>query len=212
MDDTPDEEMVEDQTHVFEPPVPPGLKQLSPTLENVVRLFEIDPFLVQAVAESSMDVKQLLAGDYHQLIEHLPREECDDFLTRLAEGDAVVAMSLRKRLAMFSPEDKTPQSSVRRSLLDLARRAQQLKAADAIRKAEVMRKKHLAEMKSLSKREIPVWQEVDQLLESRRKIASVYDEATVLLEKLKQLSDFQDTRDIFYIRLEALAKKYSIDA
>jgi cell shape-determining protein MreC len=50
---------------------------------------------------------------------------------------------------------------------------------------------------------------VDTLLANGRKIASVYDEATGLLEKLKQLSEFQDTRDVFHARLQQLAQKYS---
>jgi hypothetical protein len=36
-----------------EPAVPPGLKKLSPSLQNFVQVFEIDPFLVQAAAEAS---------------------------------------------------------------------------------------------------------------------------------------------------------------
>jgi len=50
---------------------------------------------------------------------------------------------------------------------------------------------------------------VEELLDNGRKIATVYDEATGLLEKLKQLSEFQDTRDIFQHRIRYLAGKYS---
>jgi hypothetical protein len=205
--DAETDEMVEDQMNVFEPPVPPGLNQLSPALENVVQILEIDPFLVQAAAEASEKIQPV---DYSQLVGRLSRAECDDFLSRLAGGESTVAVSLRKRLSTFLTEDETVvQSGVRRSLLGLIRQADRFKEADNIRRAEVMRKNHVAEMKSLARREIQVWQEVDQLLEKGRKIASVYDEATALLEKLKQLADFQDARDIFFIRLEALAKKYS---
>ena len=46
-----------------EPPVPPGLKKLSPPLQNFVQVFEIDPFLVLAAEEASPDPKKPLAVD-----------------------------------------------------------------------------------------------------------------------------------------------------
>ena len=64
-------------------------------------------------------------------------------------------------------------------------------------------------MKALAAREEQTWRKVEDLLDNGRKIASVYDEATGLLEKLQQLSEFQDTRDIFQQRLRRLAEKYS---
>jgi hypothetical protein len=50
---------------------------------------------------------------------------------------------------------------------------------------------------------------VETLLDTGRKIASVYDEATALLEKLKQLAEFQDTLDTFRVCLHQLAQKYA---
>ena len=60
-------------------PVPPGLKKLSPSLQNFVQMFEIDPYLVQAASEASPDLKRALSVDYRELIGRLPRTECDDF-------------------------------------------------------------------------------------------------------------------------------------
>jgi uncharacterized caspase-like protein len=57
-------------------------------------------------------------------------------------------------------------------------------------RAEAARKKHIAEMKALAAREAQVWQQVERILDTGRKIASVYDEATALLEKLYQLAEF----------------------
>ncbi len=69
--------------------------------------------------------------------------------------------------------------------------------------------KSIAEMKALAKREPQTWQEVDRLLENGGKTAAIYDEVTALLEKLKQLSEFQDTRDIFHARIHPLVEKYA---
>jgi len=64
--------------------------------------------------------------------------------------------------------------------------------------------KHNAEMKALAVREDKVWPQVDNLLETGRKIASVYDEVTTMLEKLNQLSEFQNTQDSFRAHLHQL--------
>jgi len=192
-----------------EPPVPPGLKQLSPALQSFVHVFEIDPFLVQAAAEASPDPKKALAMDYGDLVGHLPRVECDNFLTRLAEGDPGVGLALRKRLAAFLPQPERQQAMRPRTIKYLLQRAEQLEIAEKKRQAEAARQKHIVEMKALAGQEKQTWKKVEDLLDNGRKIASVYDEATALLDKLRQLSEFQDTRDIFQLRLRRLAENYS---
>ena len=198
----------ESQAGDLEPPVPPGLKKLSPALQNFIQVFEIDPFLVQAAAEASPDPKKALAVDYGDLVARLSRPECDDFLVRLAQGDPGVGLSLRKRLGGFLPQER-PQATKPRRFGQLLQGAEQLAKAEQKRQAEEARQKHIAEMKALAARETQTWQKVEDLLDTGRKIASVYDEATALLEKLMQLSEFQDTRDLFRKRLRNLAEKYA---
>ena len=193
----------------IEPPVPPGLQKLTPALQNFIRAFDIDPFLVQAAAEDSPDLQPIPTVDYRELVSRLTRAECDDFLARLAEGDATVGMALRKRLGDFLPQSLIVRNAGKRSLAELVQRSHQLKEADQRRKTEEARLQHIAEMKALAKREPQVWQEVDRLLESGQKSAAVYDQATAQLEKLKQLAEFQDTRDLFFTHLQQLAQKYS---
>jgi hypothetical protein len=197
------------RTHDLEPPIPPGLKKLSLALQNIVRVFDIDPFLVQAAAEASPDMRNPLNIDYRELIARLPRPECDDFLNRLAEGDAAVGMALRKRLGEFLPQDQKVLAAGKRTLGELLQRSRQLKEADNNRQAKEARMKHIAEMKALAKRETEVWQEVDRLLENSKKIASIYNEATIILEPLQDLSEFQDTGDIFCSRVHELAEKFA---
>jgi hypothetical protein len=191
-----------------EPPVPPGLKKLSPSLQSFVQVFEIDRFLVQAAAKASPDLKKTLMVDYQGLIGRLPREECDNFLARLAEGDPGVGLALRKRLGAFQPQEPL-QPAGRRTIQHLLEHAKQLEKAEKKRQTEAARQKHISEMKVLAGREAQVWQQVETTLDAGRKIASVYDEATGLLEKLNQLADFQDTQDSFQARLHRLAQKYA---
>ena len=215
MEDSPgyyDEDLDEEDetgrsTGELEPPVPPGLKNLSPALQNFVQIFEIDPFLIEAAAEASPDPKAAPEVDYRELVARLPRPECDEFLARLAQGDPGVRLELRKRLGMFLPQER-PAAANPRSFQELLERAEQLEKAEQKRQAETARKKHIAEMKALAAREAQTWQQVEDLLDNGRKIASVYDEATGLLKKLQQLSEFQDTRNIFLTRLRRMAEKY----
>ena len=203
------EEDEDSRTHDLEPPIPPGLKKLTPALHNIVRVFDIDPFLVQAAAEASPEMRNPLNIDYREWIARLSRSECNDFLTRLAESDPGVGLALRKRIGEFLPKDQPFQAAGKRTLEELLERARQLKGAENKRHAEEARMKHIAEMKALAKRENQVWLEVDRLLENGQKIASVYDQVTTLLKSLHDLSKFQDTRDIFQVRINKLAEKYS---
>ena len=191
-----------------EPPVPPGLRKLSPSLQNFVQVFEIDPFLMQAAAEASPDLKQDFFVDYRELIGRLSRAECDDILVRLAEGEPGAGLALRKRLGGCLHQER-PQPPGGRTIQQLLRRAEQLEKAEKERRAQVARQKHIAEMKALATREAQVWQQVDTLLSTGRRIASVYDEATALLEKLNQLAEFRDTRDSFQGQLHQLAQEYA---
>jgi len=197
-----------DEADDREPPVPPGLKKLSPPLRNFVQVFEIDPFLVQAAAEASPDPKRMPALDYREMVGRLSPDERADFLVRLAEGDPGARLALRKRLSAFLPPER-PAAAKPRTLQQLLRRARQLEQAEQKRRAEEARQKHVAEMKALATREAQTWKQVDDLLAKGRKTASVYDEATRMLDKLRQLSEFEGRPADFKARLRPLAAKYA---
>jgi hypothetical protein len=118
-------------------------------------------------------------------------------------------LALRKRLWAFLPEQQRTQAKNARTLEQLQGRAEELERTEHARQVEAARKKHLTEMTALAKREDQAWQEVNHLLEHGRKIASVYDDATARLEKLKQLSEFQHAERTFQGRVQALAEKYA---
>jgi len=169
-DDEYDENDPDSPAYDREPPIPPGLKKLSPALQSFVHVFEIDPFLVQAAAEASPDPKKALAVDYASLVGRLSRAECDDFLTRLAEGDAGVALTLRKRLAAFVPQPERPQAVQPRTIQQLLQRAERLNKAEQKRQAEAARQKHIAEMKALAAHEEQTWRKSERLQPARHEI------------------------------------------
>jgi hypothetical protein len=197
----------DDLAYDREPPVPPGLKKLSPPLQNFVNAFALDTFLVRAAAEASPDPRGDPAVNYRELLGQLAPAERDEFLIRLAEGEAGVGLALRKRLSILAPRAALP-TATPRTLQQLSQRARQLEIAEHARQAEAARRKHVAEMKALAAREPQTWEHVNDLLANGRKIASVYDEATQTLEKLQQLAEFQNRRDDFRAKVRQLAERY----
>ena len=207
-DEEPEDDDSKIAKYIREPPVPAGLKKLTPSLKNFVRVFGINPFLVQAAAEKSPDIHKPQTLDYRDLIGRLTQVERDDFLLRLAEGEPNVGIALRKHLSLFMPSEN-PQRSKPRTIKQLIKRAKQLEGAAKSRQLEFDRKRHINEMRELAKREEQAWQQVETLLDNGRRIASVYDWATSMLEQLKQLSEFQNTQAVFQGRLNQLAEKYA---
>jgi len=110
-------------------------------------------------------------------------------------------------LGEFLPKE-TAQAAEPRSIQQLLDRAEQLEKAETQRLADEARARQIAEMKALAQREPQTWNQLYDLLETGGKTASVYDQATATLEKLKQLSEFQNTPDQFSARIQDLARKY----
>ena len=94
-----------------------------------------------------------------------------------------------------------------RTFGELLKTAGRLRKAEAKRQAEEKRRKHIAEMQELAKREDQTWQNVENLIQSGY-TASNYDDATALLDKLQQLAEFQGTQTNFDNRLQRLVEKY----
>ena len=136
----------------LEPPVPAGLKHLSPALKRLQDLFDIAPCLVEAAAEISPELAETPETDFRPLVAQLSREECDGFLCRLAQGDTTAGMKLKKRLLSLMPRQPgAPQ--VRRSIGELLKRADAIETARQRRQKAEARRKHEAEMEALAGRE-----------------------------------------------------------
>jgi hypothetical protein len=189
-----------------EPPLPAGLKQLTPPLKTFADFFEIDPFLISAASERSPDLTPKQPADFTPLISCLTRQECDEFLLKILNGEPGAVMALRKRLLSF--EKSLPEAGINpRTFGELLKAAGKLRQAESRRQAEARRKRHIAEMQELAKRETQVWQEVENLLQSGY-TARNYDDATALLSKLQQLSEFQRTQTNFETRVRELGERY----
>ncbi len=189
-----------------EPPLPAGLKQLTPPLEAFADFFEIDPFLISAASERSPDLTPLQEADFSPLISHLTRQESDEFLLKIVNAEPGAVAALRKKLLSF--EKPTPKGSANpRAFGELLETAETLHQAESRRQAEEKRKKHIAEMQELAKHGAQTWQEVENLLQGGY-TARTYDDATALLSKLQQLSEFQGTQANFTTRVRELGERY----
>ncbi len=134
------------------------------------------------------------------------KSACDEFLLKIVSAEPGAVTALRKKLLSFDkpvPKVKTHP----RTFGELLKTAKKLRRAEARRQAEEKRKKHIAEMQALAKREAQAWQEVENLLQNGY-TARNHDDATALLSKLQQLSEFQGTQVNFMFREWDLSERY----
>jgi hypothetical protein len=189
-----------------EPPLPVGLKQLSPSLRALIDFFEIDPFLVSAAAKRSPSLSPSNQPDFAPWIARLTRQECDEFLLKIVNAEPGAVATLRKKLLSFE-QSKPDVRTEPRTFGELLDAGEKIRQAETRRQAEERRRKHIAEMQDLEKQESQTWQDVERLIQSGY-TAQNYDSATALLSKLHQLAGFQGTQTNFDIQLGGLAEKF----
>ncbi len=190
-----------------EPPVPAGLRKLTPALQRLAQFFDIDSHLVESAAAAS-PAKTLAVSDtaLQQAIAQLTREECDEFLFRMAQGEAGLGLALKHQLRGIFKTSPSPKDSPRRPVRELLRGARRLREQAAQRQKAEAEKRRIEELKKLAKREAQAWREVETLIQ--RGQAKAYDEAVEQLLKLRELAEFQNTQSDFKKRLSQLREQY----
>jgi len=192
----------------LEPPVPPGLKDLSAPLAEFVSFFQLDPFLVQAAAAASEPLRAEPTLALEALIARLPRSECDAFLRRLAAGEPLLALKFNRRLQELAGPPARPQTAAtRRTWAELCETAERLRQAEARRQQAEAEAKRIRDLQDFSPRAPQAWRDVAALIEEKK--ARPYDEAVALLVKPRDLAVFQDRLPEFETRLAALQEHYT---
>jgi hypothetical protein len=189
----------------MDPPIPPGLRQLSSALKRFIDQFDVSPDLVAAAAEVSPKLVKEAETDFCSLVAQLSRQECDRFLCRFAQGDTTAGMELEKRLLSLIPSQPTVQA-VRLSFGEMLKKANEIEKARQRKREEEARRKHAAEMEALAGREAETWQEVESLVEMKQ--PKQYETAVQMLAKLKELSEFRDLKADYRQRLNILCERY----
>ncbi len=204
-----------------EPPVPPGLGELTAPLRALADFLRIDQSLVEAAAEAcpSLTVQSDLAEELRSWIDTLSSQEKNTLLHRLTQESpmAVQREMLRRFRHARRPKQTAGQPPVRTvgQLLAAAhRRTQERRRVAAEKrarneaqrreKAAKARKKHLD---ALASREAQAWQEVDALIATRQ--PKRYDEAVLLLRDLRDLADRGGKTAEAASRLSALRTSHS---
>ena len=207
----------------IEPSVPPGLCQLSASLESLVEFLRIDTDLVHVAARASQpmgDARQT-KEEIRKWVGKLQADEKDDVLVRLIAGeDLAPATELLRRFIRECDQEsqRTTEQPPRRTVGELLRLAEDhakerrrlaaKKAAEEKarreRKAAILRTKHLDE---IAGREPDLWNEVESLISTKQ--PKSYDSAVELLADLRDLAARKDKTDEFRARIEAICTAHT---
>lgn len=198
-----------------EPPVPPGLGELSVSLESLAEFLRIDGDLLHVAAEASpsMEECRIDRREVRSWVGGLPDGEKDDFLADLvADGDPALIAELIKRYLKDRSADRGDPPTSRRTVgrlckaaeafatvrrrIEAEKRAQE--KAQREREAAIARQKHLDRMAG---REDELWAEVGSLVARRQ--PKNYDQAVKILIDLRDLAARGAGGD-FGSRIEAL--------
>jgi predicted kinase len=202
-----------------EPPVPPGLKELSAPLRAFVDFLDIDAELIEVAAERSgpRAAEEPSVGELKNWIRSLAASEKDEWLLRIAEGDEQYARRsllrcLREaadRNALPSDDDHTPGRTVadiwavwQQRLEATHRRLAEEAAKERQRRAKAeaqARKKHL---ENIASRAPAIWKEVSAWIAKRS--PKGYDQAVKLLIDLKDAAALANRGEEFDRRLDDL--------
>ena len=191
----------------LEPPVPPGLGNLTPALDSFVELFDVDADLLQVAAERSTKSAQTASkDDLRQAIAQLSQEEKDAFLLQLAQGEPHLSLALNRRLGALRGVPQ-PDTAQRRTVDELFAAAEAWREHKRKERAAQAEAKRIAELEALAQRGDDAWREVDALIQQSK--AKAYDEAVRLLQKLQDLAKYQNREAVFQGHLRQLCDLYS---
>jgi hypothetical protein len=203
-----------------EPPVPPGLGQLSASLDSLADFLRIDGDLLHVAAKASSPLPDLALDrdEFLAWVGTLASAEKDELITKLVvESDqAAVAELLQRFLRQRSAAGAGPVTSGRtvgQLLAAAAAHTKQRKRIEAEkqtaervrreREAAAAREKHLD---SLVGREARLWAEIETLVATTQ--AAGYDQAVRHLVDLRDLATRGRGGD-FRLRLESLRQAHA---
>lgn len=192
-----------------QPPVPPGLRELSRPLRDFAELFEVDEYLIQVAAEWSEDQKAVPEEMLHEAIAKLSREECNAFLLRLARGESHISVEVNKRLHELVETARSTSHrdrEARRTARQLLDAADQERERQRKRQAQEAEAKRIKELEALSQEEPQLWQNVHALIQKSQ--ANAYKEAVQLLLNLREVAAYRGKEAAFQEQIEQLCEQY----
>jgi hypothetical protein len=196
-----------------EPPVPPGLGDLSAGLQAVVDFFEIDEDLIAVAAAASPPIEE--PRGMEEWVASLAAEEKDALLARVAGGEGAVVQALLLR--RFRGVGGTAPTTAGRAAAELweaaaDRKEARAKAAEKRRRKEEARKAaeqaaaYEKRLDQLTAGREEAWEKVAEWIATRR--PSDYDLAVSLLRDLQALAGRQEDSAAFRERFLALRAQH----
>jgi len=203
-----------------EPPVPPGLGQLSTSLKNLVDFLSIDDHLLHIAAQASSPMREMniKRKDVKKWVANLPGQEKDQILTDLIiENNFSIVIELLQRFISERPDTPDSDSAIRRKVGDLLQAAEAYteererieaeKRAEAKarreREAVIAREKYLD---GLAGKENKLWDKIEELIATKQ--PKKYDLAIEKLIDLRDLDQRSKSSD-FRERLDSIRQKHA---
>jgi hypothetical protein len=211
----------------LEPPVPPGLQNLSATLKRFADFLRLDPDLIEVAAGASLGEAATgpSAEELARWVAALPAAQKNEWLVRVMQGEALhlgseLLHQFRQDLARSQVRSGEGPSigAARRtvgSILDARdvvaeenrRRAAARAAKEQARRAREQAAARARYLDSLTGREDELWQQVEAAVATKQ--AKEYKRAVTLLQDLRDLGERSDTREAFVARLRQLRERHS---
>ena len=190
----------------LEPPLPPGLGQLSAAQKAFTEIFELDEHLLNVACASSGKLTTISEQTWQQAISQLSASEREDFLLRLAKGEHNLSAKFKQKLSQLIPTSAAS-NQPRRTIQELLEAAAEEGKKAEKRRQQEAEAKRIEELQTLAKREAQVWQQVESLIQKAQ--SKSYDEAVKLLVKLRDLAEYQNGLPVFQERLNRIYEQYS---
>ena len=189
-----------------EPPVPPGLRTLSPALERFIEFVTLDKDLIEVAAELSSVLEARTSNDdLRRSIAQLAAEEREAFLLRLATGEPHLSLALNRRLGVLDGKLRG-EATEPRSVGALLAAVEVLREHRRRERAAAAEARRVTEMLALAGHGDETWREVDALIQ--RSQAKAYGEAVQLLKRLQGLAEYQSRQSAFGEHLDQIRNQY----
>ena len=189
-----------------------GIGPLSGAHEGFAAFFGLDPDLVQAAAERSMEGAALSGDDLRAVLAAIPEQEKTELLSRVLAGDTHVAAELRRKMRANDPAP-APQRTAG-ALQMRAREIAQARALAEAKRQEAERRRRDREAEKarrsrlvvLRQRGSEAWREIEEEIERRN--APGYDRAASLLSDLQALAKEEGSQADFGRRLASIRLRH----
>lgn len=185
----------EDDTeeNLLEPPLPPGLNELSNPLHSLIEFFEINIDLVSAAAEASPSTAPDPNLASH--IKDLPETLRHALLVKVLQGDPTVRIQLENHLRKLLPQPEKVAEPPRRTINVLLEKVEAYERQRKEHERQQAERAHIEKLEKLAPREQVLWDEIEWLIPQQK--AAAYDKVIEILKDLRDLAKYQNRTEAF---------------